>query len=201
MLHVATLGPTGTNHELVVHRYMATLGIEDYTVHFVDTFTTAVDDLVAGRVDTIVQCAVHPETPRVLGENFRRIFAVDSFIADSQELGILTRRDVEDPKTLGILLPANRDYTDVSRWEELRNVGSLPTIAAMLLAGEIDAGLTYTSFAARHPDVLRVDEVIGSPDDVWIVYAQERVSTPGGLVGDPRSPGARLLQRLADPAR
>lgn len=47
---------------------------------------------------------------------------------------------------------------------------SLPFIKDALLAGEIDSGLTYRAFADQYPDALRVDEVIGSPDDVWIVY-------------------------------
>ena len=148
------------------------------------------------RVDAILQCAVHPETPRTLGENFRRMFAVDCFIADSQELGIVSRREIAVPRTLGILLPANRHYTDISRWPEHRNVGSLATIGELLLTDEIDSGLTYTSFAERYPDRLRVDEVIGSPDDVWIVYALERASFTGGIVAWSDSPGAAALKRI-----
>ena len=144
-----------------------------------------------------MQCAVHPQTPQTLGRQFKQVFAVDCFIADSRELGILTRTDVEQPKRLGILLPANADYTDISRWPEVRNVESLPIIAQLLLAGEIDSGLTYTAYAKQHPDKLRVDEVIGSPDDVWIVYTTERASEPGGIVAALDSVGANQLRRAA----
>jgi hypothetical protein len=44
---------------------------------------------------------------------------------------------------------------------------SLPLIKDALLSGEIDSGLVYRSYADRHPEALRVDEVVGSPDDVW----------------------------------
>ena len=196
MLRVATLGPGGTNHELVTQRYLRALGIEEYSLTLVSAFADAVEALVEGRIDIIVQCAVHPETPQILGRNFRRIFAVDCFIGDSQELGIVSRRDVAQPRSLGILLPANRDYTDISRWPEHRNVSSLPLIGDLLLAGELDSGLTYTAIATEHPDTLRVDEIIGSPDDVWIVYARERALSAGGIITSLDGPGATTLRRI-----
>ena len=148
-------------------------------------------------IDAIVQCAAHPSMPKTIGGNLDEVFATDCFIADSKELGILTRKEIANPKVLGILLPACRNYTDISRWDKYENIPAIPPILEMLLNGKIDSGLVYTSYATKHSAVLNLDEVIGSPNDVWIVYTLKRVSTRRGIVACKDSPGAKLLQRLA----
>jgi len=178
----ATLGPGGTNHELITKRYLQSQGIRSHEIKFVLTFKDAITLLLADEVDYIMQCAVHPETPQTLGENFRTVFAIDCFISDSQELAVLTRRAIDRPESIGVLLPANEKYTDLSRWPKVVSFPSLPLINDALLAGEIDSGLVYRSYADKHPDTLRVDEVIGSPDDVWIVYGKRR-AFQGKLIG------------------
>ena len=197
MLKIATLGPAGTNHEMVTRRYMAFLEIENYSLLLVEAFPEAVEKLKSGKIDAIVQCAVHPSTPETIGGNFNEVFVTDCFIADSQELGILTRKDIANPKSLGILLPSCRNYTDISPWEKHESIRTIPKILDALLEGKIDSGLVYTSYAKEHADVLNLDEVIGSPDDVWIVYTLKRVSSKGGIVACKDSPGAELLRRMA----
>jgi hypothetical protein len=197
VLKIATLGPAGTNHELATHRYMAFHEIDNYQTVLVQDFQEAAELLNADTIDAIIQCAVHPETPQTLGAHFKTFYAADCFIADSRELGILTRKDLLEPKVLGILLPANANYADTSRWPELRNVPSLPLIGELLLSGEIDSGLTYTAYAEEHPELLRIDQVIGSPDDVWIVYMRRRASLPGGIVGSRENPAVKELRRTA----
>lgn len=181
MLRVATLGPSGTNHELVTKRYLKFHGVGDFEVVLVDSFLSAVEHLKSGDVHYLVQCAVHPETPDTLGRNFKDIFAVDCFISNSKQLAIITRKDVERPKSIGVLLPANEYYTDLSRWERKISYPSLPTLFAKLLEGEFDSALVYKEYADRHPDRVRVDELIGSPDDVWIVYGRDRLEREGIL--------------------
>ncbi|MGY8960526.1 MAG: hypothetical protein ACKVKG_13615 [Alphaproteobacteria bacterium] len=198
MLKIATLGPTGTNHELVTRRYMAVHDIDNYEIVLAQNFHEAADWLNVDAIDAIVQCAVHPETPQTLGAHFKTFYAADCFIADSRELGIVTRNDVLEPKELGILLPANANYVDTSRWSKLRNVPSLPLIGDLLVAGEIDSGLTYTAYAEEYPETLRVDQVIGSPDDVWIVYMRRRASSPGGIVASRDGPAVNALKRMAE---
>lgn len=85
---------------------------------------------------------------------------------------------------LDILLPACRHYTntDITRWEKHKNISSIPQILKMLLKGKIDSGLIYTSNAKNHGNVQNFDEVIGSPDDVWIVFTRRRVSSSGGAL-------------------
>jgi ABC-type amino acid transport substrate-binding protein len=192
-IRFATLGPSGTNHELVLQRYMAFHGVTDYAVTLVLSFTEAVAALQAGEVDFILQCAVHPQTPATLGENFRHLFAIDSFIADSQELAVLTRAEVEVPRSIGLLMPANEKYTDLSRWEQKVSYPSLPLIFDDLLAGKIDSGLVYRSLADRFPGRMRVEEVIGSPDDVWIVYGRQR-ALHGPLIASADSAFAREVR-------
>lgn len=197
MIRIATLGPAGTNHELVTNRYMAFRGIERFDITFVTDFADAVSALRRGDVDLILQCAVHPQTAATMGAAFKEVFVVDSFIADSQELGVLSRRDVAEPRSIALLMPSTSDYTDLSRWERHVNVPTLPFAFQKLLDGEVDSALCYTRFAKGHEDLVQVDETIGSPDDVWIVYGRERVSSLGGIVADRDAPIAAKLRDLA----
>ncbi|MDA9433561.1 hypothetical protein XH88_17540 [Bradyrhizobium sp. CCBAU 51627] len=172
----ATLGPAGTNHEFVTKEYIKFHGIPEAKIVLVPDFDVAMKGLINSEYDFILQCAVHPDTPSTLGTHFRRMFAVDSFICRSKELAILTRSDVETPKSIGLLAPATESYIDVSRWQTRVSEPSLPIIFENLLKEKYDSALVYLEYAEQYPDRVRVDQVIGSPDDVWIVYANERTS-------------------------
>jgi hypothetical protein len=194
MLKVATLGPSGTNHELVTKRYLAFQGVDSAQIVLCESFAQGVAGLKAGAVDYLIQCAVHPDMPQTLGRNFKDIYAVDCFISSSKPLAILTRREVRTPTSIGVLLPANEHYTDLSRYERKISYSSLPIIFDKLLEGEFDSALVYREYADAHPDAVRVDEVIGSPDDVWVVYGKSRVAG-NGLVAWRDSPGGRALRQ------
>jgi len=176
MIRFATLGPAGTNHELVTKEYIIFHGITDAEISLVPNFQIATDGLLAGEYDFVVQCAVHPDTPLTLGSHFRRMFAVDSFISRSKDLAVLTRIEIDEPKSIGLLLPATESYVDIDRWEEKVSDPSLPIIFDNLLRGKYDSALVYLEYAEKHSDRVRVDEVLGSPDDVWIVYGTHRTS-------------------------
>lgn len=176
MITFATLGPSGTNHELVTKEYIRFHGIPDTEIVLVPDFNVATGGLMRGEYDFVIQCAVHPDTPPTLGTHFRKVFAVDSFISRSKELAVLTRSEVEQPKSIGLLAPATESYIDISRWEKRISEPSLPIIFQNLLAGKYDSALVYLEYAEQYPDRVRVDEILGSPDDVWIVYADERTS-------------------------
>jgi hypothetical protein len=180
-VRVATLGPAGTNHELVTRRYLEFHGVLEFEVVLVDSFEQAIGKLKSREVDYLIQCAVHPDTPATLGGNFKDFFAVDAFISASKPLAIVTRRDVAVPKSIGVLLPANERYTDLSRWERKVSYPSLPIIFAKLLQGEFDSALVYEEYAKQHPNEVRVDEVIGTPDDVWVVYGMTQMAKNGIL--------------------
>ena len=182
-----TLGPSGTNHELVTQNYLSFRGLKNATVKLVDDFIAGLTMMVAGQADYMIQVAVHPECADVVATaHFKHdIHVVDTFISPSKELGILTRRDVETPRTLA-LQPATRKYSDLDRWENLVPVSSIMRIAEGLLEGEYDSGLTALEVADKYPDRLRVDIRIGTVDDPWIVYGKRRVSR-GNLVACPSS--------------
>ncbi len=196
MIIFATLGPAGTNHEFVTRRYIGLHKIDDAHIELVSDFKTAADGLLRGSYDFVVQCAVHPDTPRTLGANFRKMFAVDCFISCSRELAVLTRKEIEQPKSIGLLAPATESYVNLDKWEQRISGTSLPLIFEDLLAGKVDSALVYLDYARQYPDRVRVDEVIGSPDDVWIVYALERTSH-AEIQAWKDSPVSTILRRKA----
>jgi hypothetical protein len=159
-VRMATLGPAGTNHELVARRYLDFHGAATSGLRF------------AG--------------------SFREVFAIDCFISDSRPLAILTRADVATPRSIGLVMPATESYADLRRWQEKVPYAAIPLAFADLLAGRIDSALAYRDYADGHPGLLRVDEEIGSPDDVWIVYGRERAHA-GGLLASRDSAFARRI--------
>lgn len=195
MITFATFGPQGTNHERVTNEYIKFHKIENAQVVLVENFELATQGLLDGRFDFVVQCAVHPETPTTMGAHFSKMFAVDSFISRSKELAVLTRIEVETPKSIGLLSPATESYIDAAMWERLVPGQSLPIIFENLMNGEYDSALVYLEYAQQFPDRVRVDQVLGSPDDVWIVYGRERTSG-GKLQACWDAPIRRLLTNM-----
>ena len=193
-LRFATLGPAGTNHDLVTRRYLAFHRLEDAEVILIDDFFEGLAMMADGRADFMVQVAVHPDCADVVSKAHfdYGIRIIDTFISPSRELAILTRAEVAEPRTLA-LQPATRGYADISAWPEHVPVSSIMRIAEGLLEGRYDSGLTTLEFAERHPGRFRVDAVIGTVDDPWLVFGAERVST-GGLVAWPESPGSRQFR-------
>lgn len=194
MITIATLGPAGTNHEFVTREYVRFHDVPDAQIVLVSCFAQATDGLLRGEYDFIVQCAVHPDTPATLGGRFNEVFAVDCFISPSRSLAILTRIEVETPRSIGLLRPATESYIDLEAWDDKISGSSLPTIFDDLLRGQYDSALVYLDYAEEFPDRVRVDKVIGSPDDVWIVYASERTSR-GGLQAWKDGPVSDLIRR------
>lgn len=169
-----TLGPSGTNHEYVTRRY-ADFHELDAEVRLFNNFDAALQVFDAHEIDYLVQCAVHPDTPRVMGSNFHERFVVDTFISPSQTLAILTRKDVVKPQTISLVSPATDNYADLSAYAKLMPAVSIPLAFERLMKGECDSALVYRYYYDDNPDELRIDATIGSPDDAWIVYGRLRV--------------------------
>ncbi|MGD9805595.1 MAG: hypothetical protein AB7E81_17135 [Hyphomicrobiaceae bacterium] len=163
----------------------------------VSDFTAALDMLVCGNVDHILQVAVHPTTTTLVAQaHFKhQIHVVDAFVAPSHPLAILTRAEVEQPTTLA-LQPATKDYADTSRWPSLVPEISTATVAEGLLAGRYDSGITRLDLADRYPDRFRVDAVIGTVDDPWIVYGKTRTCESPLLAWKDSPLGRRFSNRL-----
>ncbi|SNS32154.1 hypothetical protein [Tropicimonas sediminicola] len=161
---IATLGPAGSNHHRIA---TGTMGRSEKDVLLVADFQTALDAVSTGSADEILVCAAHPDCGMVVG---RGQFALGLrlrkvFIAESAPLAILSRRDVEQPRSIA-LHPATRDYTDLSAWDEVIPVTSTVAAAEGLRTGAWDSALTFLRY--RSEDLL-VTRQIGAPTDAWIV--------------------------------
>jgi hypothetical protein len=174
---LVTLGPAGTCHERAARAYLDFQGVEDYEVEFIEDF-----------FDGLERIRVHKVTERYWDE----VFVVDTFIYPTKALAVLSRREVERPRTLG-LVPATAGYIDEAAWDEIVEVTSKPIVARELLEGRYEAGLTHLEHAQLHPEQLRVEQEIGEIDTTWVVYGTQK-RFRGEVIG---IPSPELFQRPA----
>jgi hypothetical protein len=192
---LVTLGPTGTCHERAAIEYMRFQGVEDFDVEFIGDFFDGLE-MIRGRENAfLVQCSAHPLVHKVTERHWSEIFVIDTFIYPTKALALLRRREVERPRSLG-LVPATAGYVDLSLWDEVIDVQSKPIVAEELLAGRYDAGLTHLEHLTAHPDELSLVEEIGEIDTTWIVYGTNK-RFRGDLIG---IPSADLFSRLPSQA-
>ncbi len=164
-----TLGPRGTCHERAATEYMAFHGVEDFKIELIDDFFDGLER-IRGKADSfLIQCSAHPKVHEITERYWDEVFVVDTFIYPTKALAVLSRREVERPRSLG-LVPATAGYIDRGDWDEIVDVQSKPIVAAELLRGTYDAGLTHLEHAKLHPDKLKVDLEIGEIDTTWVVY-------------------------------
>jgi hypothetical protein len=183
---LVTLGPTGTCHERAAIEYMAFQGVTDFDIEFIGDFLDGLE-LIRGKDNAfLVQCSAHPLVHRVTERYWSEVFVVDTFIYPTKSLALLRRREIEQPKSLG-LVPATAGYVDLSAWDEVIDVQSKPIVAEELLAGRYEAGLTHLEHLAKHPDELALVEEIGEIDTTWVVYGTKK-RFEGDVIGIP-SPG------------
>jgi hypothetical protein len=178
-----TLGPTGTCHERAVTEYAHFQGIEDYGIELITDFFVGLE-MIRGRDDAfLVQCSAHPKVHEITETHWTEVFVVDTFIYPTKHLVLLSRRDVETPRSLGIV-PATKGYVDLSQWDEVVDVASKPLVAEGLLRGDYDSGLTHMEHVEQHADELRLDLDIGEIDTTWVVYGT-RKRFQGEVIGIP----------------
>jgi hypothetical protein len=192
---LVTLGPTGTCHERAVNEYARFQGIEDYELELITDFFVGLEK-IRGRDDAfLVQCSAHPLVHEVTEKHWTEVFVVDTFIYPTKHLVLLSRREVEKPRSIGIV-PATKGYVDLSQWEEVIDVASKPIVAAGLLRGDYDSGLTHIEHVEEHAGELRLDLDIGEIDTTWVVYGTTK-RFQGEVIG---IPSADLYSRPAQPA-
>ena len=180
---VVTLGPTGTCHERAVRRYMAFQGVEDFEIEFISDFFDGLE-MIRGREDAfLVQCSAHPKVHEITERYWNEIFVVDTFIYPTKALAVLARQEVSEPRSLG-LVPATAGYIQRDDWPEIIDVVSKPVVAAGLLEGRYDAGLTHLEHLEKHPQELRLMTEIGEIDTTWVVYGT-RKRFEGEVIGIP----------------
>jgi hypothetical protein len=180
---VVTLGPSGTCHERAVAAYMDFQGVEDYEVELTTDLFAGLET-IRGRDDAfLVQCSAHPKVHEITEKHWTEVFVVDTFVYPTKHLVLLSRRDVEAPRSIGIV-PATKGYVDLSRWEEVVDVVSKPLVAEGLLRGDYDSGLTHMEHVEEHAAELRLDLDIGEVDTTWVVYGTSK-RFRGELIGIP----------------
>jgi hypothetical protein len=196
LITLVTLGPEGTCHERACREYMRFQGVGEYRFELIGDFLDGLER-VRDRDDAfLVQCSAHPKVHEVTERHWTEVFVVDTFIYPTKALAVLTRREVERPRSLG-LVPATAGYIDRDDWEEIIDVQSKPIVAEELLAGRYDSGLTHLEHLAEHEDELRLDLEIGEIDTTWVVYGT-RKRFQGDVIG---IPSAELFERAAAAAR
>ncbi len=104
---------------------------------------------------------------------------------------MVTRIDIEQPKTLA-LQPATREYVATDGLRLIPET-STASVAEGLLSGKYESGLTYSSLVTDYPSRFRLDEVVGTVDDPWIVYGRQRLSD-GKVVTWKDSPAGRAYR-------
>jgi hypothetical protein len=189
---VITLGPEGTCHERAVKKYLEFQGVEDYGIELITDFFVGLEMLRETPNAFLVQCSAHPKVHEITEKYWTEVFVVDTFIYPTKHLVLLSRRDVEKPRSLGIV-PATKGYVDLSRWEEIVDVASKPIVAEGLLRGDYDSGLTHMEHVEEHSDELRLDLDIGEIDTTWVVYGKEK-RFEGEVIG---IPSAQLFRKPA----
>jgi hypothetical protein len=162
---------------------MAFQGVGDFEIDLIDDFFDGLERIRGKDNAFLLQCSAHPKVHEVTERYWAEVFVVDTFIYPTKALAVLARREVERPRTLG-LVPATSGYVDLPSWDEVIDVQSKPIVAEELLAGRYDAGLTHLEHLATHPDELRLVEEIGEIDTTWVVYGT-RKRFDGKLIGIP----------------
>ena len=180
---LVTLGPAGTCHERAAIAYMAFQGVERYELEFIGDFLDGLERIRGRDRAFLIQCSAHPKVHEVTERHWSEVFVVDTFIYPTKALAVLTRREIEEPKSLG-LVPATSGYIDREDWEEIVDVQSKPIVAEELLAGRYDSGLTHLEHVEKHGDRLRLDLEIGEIDTTWVVYGT-RKRFQGNVIGIP----------------
>jgi hypothetical protein len=182
-LTLVTLGPEGTCHERAVRRYMAFQGIDDFEIVFIADFLDGLERIRGKENAFLIQCSAHPKVHEVTERYWQEVFVVDTFIYPTKHLVVLTRREIENPRSLGIV-PATKGYVDLSQWDEIIDVVSKPVVGEELLEGRYDSGLTHMEHFEEHQDELRLDLDIGEIDTTWVVYGTKK-RFEGEVIGIP----------------
>jgi len=183
MVTLVTLGPTGTCHERATVAYMGFQGVEDFELEFIGDFLDGLERIRDKDDAFLIQCSAHPLVHKVTERYWDEVFVVDTFIYPTKALAVLARTEIAEPRSLG-LVPATAGYIELADWEQVIDVQSKPIVAAELLAGRYDAGLTHLEHLDAHPAELRLIEEIGEIDTTWVVYGTKK-RFEGDVIGIP----------------
>ena len=187
---LVTLGPTGTCHERAAKEYMGFQGVEDFEIEFIGDFFDGLER-IRGRDDAfLIQCSAHPKVHEVTERHWAEVFVVDTFIYPTKALAVLSRREVERPRSLG-LVPATAGYIDRDDWEEIDRRPVEADRRRRVAGRSLRGGPDPPRASRAHPDELRLDREIGEIDTTWVVYGTQK-RFQGEVIG---IPSAELFRR------
>lgn len=169
-MQLATLGPSGNNHELIARRYLAKYGRPTSQLQLFERFEEAFEALMTGDVSHVLQCTAHFSHSDCVGRFMHRAYPVDTFIAGSKPLALIARKDIARPQQVAIQ-PATRYYTDLSRFRDIVEAPTTVAVAQGLIAGKFEAGICAEEALDQAPETLRLVTSLGPAMDTWVVYA------------------------------
>ncbi|PKG54123.1 hypothetical protein [Halomonas sp. MES3-P3E] len=189
-MHIATLGPSGNNHELIAKRYLRMRCSGEGSVTLFSQFEAAFQALIAGQVSHVLQCTAHATHRDCVGRYMHRAYPVDTFIAGSKPLALIAQRTIAQPTQVA-LQPATRYYTDLTAYTELIDAPTTVAVAEGLLAGRFEAGICAEEVLAQAPEQLRLVQSLGPALDTWVMFATTPLpaSSPLRLDADGSSQG------------
>ncbi|MGJ7491426.1 hypothetical protein [Variovorax sp. ZT4R33] len=183
MLTFATLGPEGSDHHFVLQRYLASHGItEGVRQTFFDNFHIGARDVVEGRADYLLQCALDPAAAEIACTFRPRLVVVDAFISPSQPLALVRARNAGAGRGRVAMQPATQNGTDLSCWTEIIPEPSVAAVQQGLRARRYDAGIVFMSFALANCGEWQVLAPIGTFCNAWIVCGREAVDRGEAVV-------------------
>ena len=175
-MKIATLGPAGSNHDLNTRRYIEFHELKKAEIIYVEDFFKGLEMMRRDEVDLMIQVCAHHHVADVIERHYKEIFLVDSYIGKTKAMGLLTRAEVSEPRSVGYI-PPTAGYFNPSSWESQVHTLSNSDTARRLLAGEFDSGFTALEVAEQNPGRFRIDKEIGEVDVVWLVYGRTRTNT------------------------
>lgn len=170
-LRFGTLGTEGSNHSMIVRQYIAFRGLDGAEITLFNDFRLAFEALVVGDLDFVLQVSVHPSHTEMSARYVHRVHAVDAFIAPSKSLAIISRKDVDQPRSIGFQ-PATKHYADLSAWPIQIDEVSIMTVAEGLREGRLDSGITAVELVEQEPDRFRIQQLFGPITDVWVLFGR-----------------------------
>lgn len=191
-LRFGTLGTEGSNHSMIVRQYIEFRKLESAKVVLYTDFREAFEALLAGDLDFVLQVSVHPSHTEMSARYVHRVHVVDTFIAPSKSLAIITRKDVESPRSIAFQ-PATKHYADLSAWPRQIDEVSIMTVAEGLHEGRFDSGITSVELVEQAPDRFRIDQLFGPITDVWVLFGRQPLNV-SALVAWPEAPVCRHFQ-------
>ncbi|MBE6051442.1 MAG: hypothetical protein E7214_12530 [Clostridium sp.] len=170
-MKVVTMGPKGSCHENAVYKYMKYHEIDEFEVIFVMDFLDGLEMIKNDEADILVQCSAHLTVHTVTEKYCNEIKVMDTFIYPTKDIVLLENKNIEKPKTLG-LVKATEGYLGDIKYDEIIYETTKPIVGKGLCEGKYDAGVTTMEYYDDNKEKFRIRKRIGNVLTTWIVYGK-----------------------------